>query len=93
MSHRQFGTLKYIREHHINTGHVRQLNLTTFGSLFDRGWIKRNGSTIQLTESGEDQYQLYARAQANFRKVEAELSERVALMLSIKMLPHHKKAS
>lgn len=93
MSHRQYGTLKYIREHIVHTSHVRGLNLTTFGSLFVRGWIVRNGNTIQLTETGEDQFQLYHRAAASFRKHEAELSERVALMLSLKVARIDRKAS
>lgn len=94
MSHRQYGTLKYIREHIVHTSHVRTLNLTTFGSLFQRNFIHRNGNLIELTKLGEDQFQLYHRAAASFRKHEGEISERVALMLSLKITRiDHKKAS
>lgn len=86
MSYRQFGTLKYIRSYDVHAEHIRTFNLTTLGSLLQRGWIHRNGTRILLTGAGEKAFDEYNRATVNLRKHEGELSERVSLMLNIKSI-------
>lgn len=84
MTYRQYGTLRYILGHEINAEYVRRFNLTTFGSLLQRGWIKRTGDEIILTEKGLQAFDQYNRALPSYRKYEGELSDRVALMLNLK---------
>lgn len=87
MSHRQYGTLKYIRHYDIQTDIVRQFNLTTLGSLLQRGWIQRSGTRVTLTAEGEKAFESYRNATVNLRKNgSAEVSERVSLMLNLHSL-------
>lgn len=86
MSHRQYGTLKYIRSYEVHTDYVGQMNLTTLGSLLQRGWIVRNGTRVALTEQGEQVFEQYNKARVNLRKNAGEVSERVSRMLNLKSL-------
>lgn len=84
MSHLQFGTLKYIRNHDVSVDYIRILHMGTMYSLISRGWIQRSGGKIVITRAGEDAYELYAQGAPSYRKQEGNISERVALMLSLK---------
>ena len=84
MTHRQYGTMRYIISHVVTTSHVRAYNLTTFGSLLVRGWAVRNGNHIIPTEAGLEAVNQYSHSTITMRKTEGELSERVALLLSLK---------
>ena len=83
MSHLQFGTLKYVINHEISIQYARILNMGTLGSLVRRGWINRVGDKIEATRAGLEAYGEYQHGTANYRKQEAEISERVALMLKL----------
>lgn len=85
MTHRQLGTLKFIQTHEVGMDYVRKFNLTTFGSLFERGWVKRVGNDIELTESGKEEFERYSKPEPVYRKTEGEISDRVALMLSLRV--------
>lgn len=85
MTHRQLGTLKFIQTHEVGMEYVRKFNLTTFGSLFVRGWIKRNGSDVVLTDLGREVYEQYTRPEPTYRKEEGELSARVSQMLHLRL--------
>lgn len=85
MSHLQFGTLKYIRNHDISIDYIRILHMGTFWSLINRGWIQRSGGKIVLTRAGDEAYEQYSNGTANYRQKEGDISERVALMLSLKI--------
>lgn len=92
MTNLQYGTLKFLLAHEVNVEHLRVYNLTTLGSLIQRGYIQRQGTRISVTESGTQAYQLYHTAGPNYRKREGELSERVRLMLHIRALHVMRKA-
>lgn len=83
MTYRQYGTMRYISGHEIGTEFIKRFNLTTFGSLLQRGWIRRVGDSIELTKKGNEAFEQYTRALPNYRKVEGEISERVRLMLAL----------
>lgn len=85
MTHRQLGTLKFIQTHEVGMSYIKKFNLTTFGSLFQRGWIKRQGSEVVLTDSGKEEFEKYTRPEPVYRKIEGDVSDRVALMLSLKV--------
>ena len=93
MSNLQFGTLRYILRYDVHVEHVRLLHAATFGSLLQNGWIERSGTHIRLTKLGMDEYEKYNSAQASMRKYEAEITERVRLMLHISNLATMKRAS
>ena len=85
MSPLQFGTLKYIRNHDVQVDHVRMLSQMTVGSLLYRGYIQRSGSRITTTKKGDEAFDSYARSDANFRKKDGDISDRVRLMLNLKL--------
>jgi len=93
MSSLQFGTLKYLIAHEITVEHLGIYNLTTLGSLIQRGWVERQGSKIAVTKDGQEAYDSYSRGGPNYRLKEGELSERVRLMLHINKLRTMPKAS
>ena len=84
MSYRQYGTLRYINSHIVTPDHVGLFNLTTLGSLIVHGWVVRKGNYLSLSAAGSEALDEYSKATANYRKRAGEVSERVALMLSIK---------
>jgi hypothetical protein len=83
MSRNQWGTLRFIATHDVNTQHIRLFNMITLGSLLHRGWVERKLGLIVLTRAGQEVFTEYLRATANYRKQEGDLSERVALMLHL----------
>lgn len=85
MSHYQFATLKYLRNHDVHIDYVRSLHMGTIGSLLYRGWIQRSGGKVTLTDAGNEAFERYSNSGPNHRKQEGEISERVALMLSLKI--------
>ena len=85
MSSFQYGTLKYISTHDINVEYVRMFNQTTFGSLWQHGWVIRVHKKIVLTKEGERALELYSKALPNYRKHLSSLSPRVAIMLELKL--------
>ena len=94
MSHRQFGTLRYIDNHDISIEYVKMLNLSTFGSLWTRKWITKTGSNkIVLTRNGKQALDQYSRALPSYRKTSGEITERVRLMLHIHQLKHDTKTA
>lgn len=85
MSHYQFATLKYLRNHDVRIVHIRMLHQGTIGSLLSRGYIQRAGASITLTNAGNEAFERYSNGGPNYRKQEGDISERVALMLSLKL--------
>jgi hypothetical protein len=83
MTYHQFGTLKYIRSHEIGIRECGELSMVTFGSLIKRGWISRTGGFLVLTEQGEEAYNMYSHAQANFRKYDTGLTDHVKDLLHL----------
>lgn len=86
MSHRQFGTLKYIQSYDVHLDYVTQMNLTTLGSLLQRGYVTRNGTRVSLTDKGEKAFEEYSKATVSLRKSTGTISDRVARMLSLRSL-------
>lgn len=91
MTFHQYGTLKYVMTHTVTVEDAGILSMVTFGSLIQRGWIQRNGNNLELTSDGYAAYDLYSKAQANFRKVDTGLTEHVRTMLHISKLIALKK--
>lgn len=91
MSNLQYGTLKYIITHDVQVEHLRVINQMTLGSLLVRGWIERSGTKIQATKNGIKAYDMYRLADVNMRKREADLSDRVGVLLHIRSLSVMKK--
>lgn len=83
MTHHQFGTLKYVRHNDITLKTASELSMNTFGSLIKRGWIARNGSYLRLTDAGEEAYESYSKAVANFRKYDTGLTDHVKHLLHL----------
>lgn len=86
MTNLQYGTLKYLINHEVSIEDLRIYNLTTLGSLLQRGYLQRQGTKLAVTEKGIEAYQLYHTGGPNYRQREGELSERVRLMLHLRML-------
>lgn len=93
MSPLQYGTLKFIVNHKVSVDDVRGYSMITFWSLCKRGYVKREGELIVVTKDGAEAYERYIRAAPNFRLHEAEISERVKLLLKIRTLQAVKEAS
>lgn len=85
MSHRQFATLRFVQNHDIFVDHVRAMNLTTFGSLLHHGWVQRIGNQIVVTLKGERALDQYTKSGPNYRKIEGPVSQRVSLMLHLRL--------
>ena len=86
MSFRQYGTLKFINTHDVTLEHVRQFSMSTFGSLWKRGWITKSGIKLVLTKSGSAALEQYSYAMPNYRKDQsAELTQRVREMLHLRL--------
>lgn len=79
----QFATLKYIIQHDSDVKLAGKFSMVTFGSLAQRGWIQRRGSLIELTEAGFEEFNKYNKGQANFRKYDTGLSDRVRSLLHL----------
>lgn len=86
MTFHQYGTLKYVMNHPVTVENAGELSMVTFGSLIQRGWVARIGNKLELTKEGLEAYELYNKAQANFRKVDTGLTEHVRTMLHISKL-------
>ena len=84
----QFGTLKYLRSHDVQVEHIRSLSQTTVGSLLVRGYIQRSGTLVVPTKKGYEAFDEYNRAEANFRKSDSDISDRVSLMLNLRFNKH-----
>lgn len=94
MTHHQFGTLKHIRHNDVHIKEAGDLSMVTFGSLIKRGWVARNGTRLILTQEGEQAYESYSKAVANFRKVDTGLTEHVQHLLHLdRIISFRKKAS
>ena len=93
MTNLQYGTLRYLVGHSVSMDDIRMYNLTTLGSLIQHGWVERRGNQITATQEGVEAFELYHRGGPNYRQHEADLSERVRLMLHIRTLNVIKAAS
>ena len=83
MSSLQYGTLKYIIDHEVTVGDAQMINMSTLGSLAQRGWVARDGNRIVPTKVGHLASDSYRLAKANFRQNEADISDRVRGLLKI----------
>ena len=93
MSSLQYGTLKYISNHEVTVDDAQGLNMGTFGSLITHGWVTREGNRLEVTKPGHLALDAYRLAGANFRQVEAPISDRVRGLLHLSELRAVKKAS
>lgn len=93
MSNLQYGTLRYLMNHQVPVEDLRIYNLTTLGSLIERGWVVRNGGHVGVTEQGVEACMAYHRAQPNYRQHDAEISDRVRGLLHLSRLQAVAKAS
>lgn len=92
MTFHQYGTLKYLMNYNVTIESAGSLSMVTFGSLIKRGWVQRVGNKLEPTKEGFAAYELYSKAQANFRKFDTGLTEHVATMLHVSKLSIMKKA-
>ena len=81
MTRNQYGTMRYIIGHEITVDYCRIINGTTLGSLLHNKWVKRRGDQVIVTNEGFEAFESYRLAQPAYRNHEADLSERVNLML------------
>lgn len=86
MSQFQYRTLRYLIGHNATIEELRSFNLTTLGSLLQRGWVKRDGDTVTVTKQGAEAYDSYRLGGPNFKKHEGDLSDRVRLMLHMRAM-------
>lgn len=93
MSNLQYRTLRYFIHNDVQVDHLGIYNLSTLGSLVQRGWLERNGNLIRCTERGHEAYRAYHSGGPNYRQHEGDLSDRVRLMLHISALRVMKAAS
>src|SRR5262249_7851626 len=52
MSNLQYGTLRYLIHHEVDVEDLGIYNLSTLGSLIQRGWVERTGSRLSVTVPG-----------------------------------------
>lgn len=86
MSKLQYGTLRFLVHHQVEVEHLMVYNLTTLGSLIERGYVQRSGNYVTVTKAGEEAYMSYHRAGPNYRLHAGELSDRVRGLLHISAL-------
>lgn len=86
MSHFQYRTLRYLIGNNANMEELRTFNLTTLGSLLQRGWVKREGDYVTVTKQGTEAYDSYRLGGPNKKMHEGDLSDRVRLMLHMRAM-------
>ena len=75
MSPLQYGMLKFISSHDVNTQHIRLFSQRTLSSLCYRGWVQRKLGNIVLTQDGYNALEMYSRATVAYRKQEGDVSD------------------
>jgi hypothetical protein len=84
LSNRQVGALRHVKEHGALTlDDLRTVSQLTLWSLAYRGLVKRLGQSVLLTNEGKEAVMRYDSHQFPTRQHEADLSERVQVLLAL----------
>lgn len=92
MTQHQYGTLKFIINNDITIDNLGHYSMATVGSMIIRKWVKRDGNRVIPTQEGIEAFNSFFKAQPNYRKNEADITERVRTLLHISRMLKMPKA-
>lgn len=81
-SARMVSQLRWFKRHIVQVDYLGKINQTTVGANIVRGFLRRRGDAVAVTEDGDEEICRYDAANSVPRKVPGNMTDRVAAMVS-----------